>query len=232
MLALMERGISFQKKNSELSTQLKQILLQPDNRVLVCINNEFMRNDLMSWVLRYERSSKNYCAHESLKEPNDIGILSRKKEWTFYNSCYKILFGRKPPSLFGDATLFMLGLYHDEYRDDNIEMVMELYRSLFRNKRLLIVAPTTPLIKPSFRLLEQQLIANGSININYIDIPQIDAFSHYREIKSKILNFSHFDIVWIQAGPTASVLTYDLAINHNILAYDIGSFNVSLNYIL
>lgn len=232
LIALFERGILFQKKNRELGHQLKKILLEKDDRVLVCINNEFMRSEQIFWILQYERSLKNYSACESLKEANDIGILSRKKEWIFYNCCNKILFGRKSPSLFGDATLFMLGLYYDQYREENTEIVMEHFRNLFRKKRLLIVAPESPLMSPSFRSLKQQLIAGGTKSINYIDIPETNAFMYYHDIKSKILESKGFDAIWVQAGPTASILTHDLAINHNMLAYDIGSFNTTLKFIL
>lgn len=232
IMALLERGISFQQKNRELSARLKQILYEKDSRLLVCMNNEFMRDEEIFWVLQYERSSKKYNSFESWLEANDIGILSRKKEFAFYNECYRILFGRKSSPIFGDATLFMLGLYADEYRQCRLEMVKDLMRSLFKGKRLLIAAPESPLMSPSFRELEPKLLAAGTTAASYIDIPEKDAFTYYQEIKSKILNSTNFDAVWIQAGPAASILAHDLATNHDILSYDIGSFNTTLKYIL
>lgn len=232
MMALLKRGISFQQKNRKLSNRLKQILHEKDSRLMVCMNNEFMRNELVAWILPYERSSKDYFQVESWKEQNDIGILSRKAEWAFYNECYRILFGKKTPSVFGDATLFMVGLYTEAYRKDQMERVFELFMTLFNKKRLLIAAPRNPLMAPSFRELEPKLLAAGASGIIHIDIPEKDAFNYYEGIKSKILNSTNFDAVWLQAGPTASILAHDLATNHNILSYDIGSFNTTLKYIL
>ncbi|WP_169817602.1 GT-D fold domain-containing glycosyltransferase [Chlorobaculum limnaeum] len=232
MIALLERGISFQKKNRELSARLKQILYEKDSRLLVCMNNEFMRNNEIFWVLQYERSSKKYIRFETWRDPNDIGILSRKAEWAFYNECYRILFGKKKPSVFGDATLFMLGLYTEEYKKAQMERVFELFVTLFKKKRLLIAAPKTPLMAPSFRELEPKLLAAGASGITHIDMPEKDAYTYYQEIKSKILNSTNFDAVWIQAGPAASILAHDLATNHDILSYDIGSLNTTLRYIL
>ena len=232
MMALLERGISFQEKNRELSNRLKQILIEKDSRILVCMNNEFMRYEQIAWVLQYERSAKEYHRFESWKEPKDIGILSRKNECAFYNECYRILFGNKKPSVFGDATLFMIGLYTEEYKKEQMERVFELFVKLFKKKRLLIAASRTPLMAPSFRELGPKLLAAGASGISHIDIPEKDAFNYYDEIKSKILNSSNFDAVWIQAGPAATVMVHDLTVNHSILSYDIGSFNTTLKYVL
>lgn len=191
-----------------------------------------MSSESVFWILEYERSKKDFIDYASIKRPHDVGILSRKKEVTFYNECYKIVFGNREPTLFGDATVFMLGLYFNEYQHDRIEEVKELFIKMIRGRHLLIACPTSPLMKPSFPSLEKKLKQAGAKDIAYIDIPDKDSFGQYNSIKSNILDKTGFDALWIQAGPTATLLAHDLATNHDILAYDIGSFNTTLQYIL
>jgi hypothetical protein len=232
IMALLGQGIGFQNKSQELSRKLQHILIEKDDRVLVCLNNEFMRNVTAHWVLDFERSKKDYIAYESLNRINDIGIILRKKEHTFYNESYKILFGNKKPSLFGDATVFMLGLYYNEYRNEQIEEVKELFMNMLRGKHLLIACPESPLMEPSFRALEKKMRLAGANNIKVITIPENNCFAHYQQIKSEILKTTGFETLWIQAGPTATVMAHDLATKHGVLAYDIGSLNTTLQYLL
>jgi len=232
MLALLGRSIPFQQKNRELALQLSHVLNTPDPRVLVCMNNTFMQNATIPWLLDYERSKKDYASYESIQKTDDIGILLRTKEQRFYNECYRILFGRNVPGTFGDATVFMLGLYCNEYRSDQIDEVKALFLKLVVGKKLLIAGPAKPLMEPSFQSLEDRLKKGGAKNVQWIDIPENDAFEQYSIIKSAILNTRGFDAAWIQAGPTATLLAHDLATNHNILSYDIGSFNTTLQYLI
>lgn len=232
IMALLGKGIEFQKKSQELSIKLEQILRDNDPRVMVCLNNEFMNSQFIFWILEYERSKKDYIDYASIKRPNDIGILSREKEFIFYNECYKILFGNREPTLFGDATVFMLGLYYNEYRIEKLEEVKELFRKMVKGKRMLIACPASPLMEPSFLSLEKKLKLAGAKDIVYVDVPEKDSFGHYQHIKSNILNKTRFNTLWIQAGPAATLLAHDLATNHNILSYDIGSLNTTLQYIL
>lgn len=232
MLALLGRSIPFQQKNRELALQLSHVLNTPDPRVLVCMNNTFMQNATIPWLLDYERSKKDYASYESIRKTNDIGILVRAKEQRFYNECYRILFGRNVPGTFGEATVFMLGLYCNEYQSDRIDEVKALFLKMLSGKKLLIASPAKPLMEPSFQSLAGRLKQAGATHLQWVDIPENNAYAQYSAIKSSILCTGGFDAVWIQAGPTAALLAHDLAIHHDILAYDIGSFNTTLQYLI
>jgi len=232
IICLSGREIPFQPYSKELADRLERILKEPGPGVLVCMNNAFMQSSSVPWILGYERSKKEYAVYESIRETDDIGMFSREKEHRHYNECYRILYGKNAPVMLGDATVFMLGLYVKEYREGRIEEVKELFRKTVAGKSLLIACPREPLMQPSFRSLEGRLKAAGATRIEYIDIPENDAFAHYGQIRERLLRSTGFDRVWIQAGPAATVLAHELGNAHDIPAYDIGSFNTTLQYII
>jgi len=122
----------------------------------------------------------------------------------------------------------MLCFFYTEYRDNKINEILNLYRSFLQGKSILFVCPESPLMGLSFRKLYDTDIVKSMKNVDFIVIPDKNCFSYYDSIMQRILSHISIDAVFIQAGPTATVLVADLMANHGILAYDIGSWNVSL----
>jgi hypothetical protein len=221
-------GIDFQKADSQLCLRLQQILIEPIQNVLVCFNNDFMMNDEYKVVLDYERTPKDYCRFESVRRLNDIAILSRGAERCLYQRQFASFRKRTKLDRLGDATCFMLCFFYNEYVDGKINEIAELYRSLFSQRNILFVCPESPLMGMSFRKLYDAGIIHSIRNADFITIPEKNCFSYYDKIVKEILSYKLIDAVFIQAGPTATVLVADLMANHGILAYDMGSWNTSL----
>ena len=232
-LALALKGVSlpFQSYNPKLAEQLLDIIRSTSNEILICMNNSFMRNASVPWIIKYERSHKAYHKFESILNHNDIGILHRNREFRMYNAAFKIAFGNDLPCIIGDATFLMLGLYYKQYKNGDINLIIDKFRKLIHSKNLLIVCPVSPLMSPSFMDMDYILKSNGAKSVKYIHIPNIDAYAYYNEILHKILNSKCFDEVWLQCGPMATVMAYDLSVKYKIKAYDVGSLNASIQYL-
>jgi hypothetical protein len=222
------QGIQFQKKDINLSLKLQQVLVEPIPNLLVCFNNDFVCNDEYKVILDYERSTKDYCRFESVHRLNDIAIMSRKVQRYVYQRQFESIKQCTNINHFGDATCFMLCFFYTEYRDNKINEILNLYRSFLQGKSILFVCPESPLMGLSFRKLYDTDIVKSMKNVDFIVIPDKNCFSYYDSIMQRILSHISIDAVFIQAGPTATVLVADLMANHGILAYDIGSWNVSL----
>ena len=223
-----QQGIHFQKADPELSERLREILFCPIANLLVCFNNAFMQQSRYRIVLDYERSKKNYTKLLSVHRPNDIGILTRRRQRFTYLRQFAFIGNRTALGLLGDATCFSLCYFYDEYRENRIPEVLRLYARMFEDRRILIVCPEKPHMGASF----QELVANGVIrsprHVEFIVISDHDCYDQYDDIMESCARARPVDAVFIQAGPVGSVLAADLTKKYGMVAYDVGSMNVSL----
>ena len=222
------RGIHFQAYDRNLSDRLKAILLHPHQKVLVCFNNAFARSAEQSMVLDYEPTSKPYRRLLSIQRSSDVGVFERKQECRSYVRYLRKIQRLGSQELLGDATCFVLGLFFKQYIEGDIAEVCSLYRRFFSGRRVLFVGPKTPLHGASFLSLVEQGIIMSPRETALLTVPDRNCFSHYDYILMEILKHRPLDAVFIQAGPAATVLAADLAVNHGLTAYDVGSFNISL----
>ncbi len=90
------------------------------------------------------------------------------------------------------------------------------------------MAPEKPNRGKSFKELLEEGAISSLKESSFITIPASNAFQIYEELLQEILGRKNFDVVFIQAGPTATALAGELSLKHNIKAYDVGTFNVSI----
>ena len=121
-------------------------------------------------VKKYERSKKKYIKSITVKSENDIGILFRKDEQVFYKRYLKYIRNHSKLKILGEATVFFLDRYINEYKKNKIKYVQRLYTKLFKDKNILFVSPESPLMTPSFQfLVEKKIIKSFSVfNLNRI----------------------------------------------------------------
>jgi len=223
------KGINFQKPNRHLTRILNEILERSIDRLLVCYNNQFMQEDNYKIVLDYERNpSKEYSEYLSIKRDKDIGVLRRERQRKIYNRQFETLRKKTFNRLFGDATFFILCFYFEEYIQNRILEICDLYRKMLDGKNILIVAPEKPVLGVSFRQLCEQGIIRSPERVEFISIPEKNCFEYYEQLLLRIESCRWADTVLVQAGPTATVLAEKLTSSHGITTYDVGTWNVSL----
>ena len=222
-------GIHFQRPDPLLALQLRKILDESIEGLLVCYNNHFMQEDYHRVVLDYERNPrKEYSEYLSLRRERDTGVLERKRQRRVYRRQFETVQKSTTWGLFGDSTLFAIGFFVEEYCADRMLEVCDLYRKLIERRKILIVAPERPVLGDSFRRLHKQGLIRSAERVDFISIPEADCFQNYEDILKRIKSFQNIDTVFIQAGPTATVMAAGLAGCHGITAYDVGTWNVSL----
>jgi hypothetical protein len=221
-------GIIFQKADELLAEKLRYILFKPIDNLLVCYNNSWMKSSTYPIILDYERSAKNYIKYLSINRPRDIGVLSRKKNQLFYLYYFFIIVANTYLKLFGDATCFSLSYFYEHYQNNRINDILELYQKFFAQRRILFVSPDEPLMGESFRSLVDNGIIKSPSQIHFIAVPKENCFEYYDNILEAIQKFNDIDTVFLQCGPTATILAADLTQNYGMTAYDVGSFNISL----
>ena len=223
------KGILFQEHDEELSRRLGDLLRKARPGVLVCFCNLFSGLAKHRVVLDYERNpNKKYSGYLSVHRQNDIGILPRRdfRRWN-RQRLWEIAKATSVPVL-GEATCFHLCYFFEAYRAGDLSEVFALYRRLFEGKRALFVCPEQPLGKPSFRELVGRGVIGSCESVRFLDIPEKNCFREYDRILEAVLGHRDVDAVYVQAGPTATVLAAELASRHGLMAHDVGSLNISL----
>lgn len=224
---IVSRDLPFQKRDAALSQQLRAIFERDDPRVLTCYNNHYMQREEISIVLDFERSKKRYSSYRSIHRLNDVGVLTGRAK--LYRRWNRQLRARYSVKTLGEAMCFFLSIYDEAYQRGTIGMVLDAYRRLFEGRRVLIVAPERPLHGVSFLELVKRKVIVSPSDVAFVEIPDRECFSHRRQILSSILAAREPDVVMLQAGPTATVLAFELATRHGITTYDVGSLNTSLD---
>jgi hypothetical protein len=226
ILAWAKNGIDFQPFSAELSKRLWDTLTIRNDRFLVCYNNSFMQNAKHHMVMEYERSEKKYEKLISIRKENDIGVLLRVREQGSYVRKFEAILKHSNITTWGESTCVWLAAFCKEYKEQRLFEVLDAYRLLLEGKRVLFVCPEHPLLGSSFQSLASRGIIQSPRSIQFLEIPNKNAFAYYDSIKRDILKHQDVDCVFVQAGPTATALVADLATD--MIAFDVGSWNVSL----
>jgi len=222
------RGIYFQKWTRDLRTKLAKNLLEPKPNLLVCVDHEFTHLDEYHVVIDYERSSKTYEKYSSEHKQDDVGVLTRRKERALWLKYLNNVQKETCINLYGEATCFMLCFFYVEYLNGRLGEIMDLYRRMLARKRVLFVCPKKPLMGQSFEYLCSAGVIKSPKSVDFLFVPERHCFENYPHILDRIHSFKELDAVFVQAGPTAAVLVADLAADNGFIAYDVGSWNVSL----
>jgi hypothetical protein len=228
--AYFQKAQVYQPWTPLLRDRLRQVLVEPKPGVLPCFNHHYRRHALIEWVADYERYPKKYAFRRSRRAPDDVGVLWRPRDVIAYHYYWSRIRLETHQPVFGDACVFFMGLYVDEYAEGRFEEVRELFRSLFSERRILFVASDSPLGGASFREEMDKLKSIGLRGADILTIPSTDAFAHYDQILAEIRR-RDFDDVFIQAGPTATIAAYDLAGTIKGRIIDAGSLNTQIRYL-
>lgn len=184
-------------------------------------------NDLLSQKLNDSFSARNknllVCSYNfSKKRPMNTKSGVWLKKFVFRNYKYFHFFDFS--YLYGD-TDFTRFYQPDCYKNTDYDYLRNKYipllQKIWNQKKLLIVEGAQTKLG-----VGNDLFSNAS-SIRRIICPPENAFDFYDEILESIIeNREPEDLVLVSLGPTASVLTTDLCINHGIRAIDIGHIDV------
>lgn len=227
---LKKKGIAFQPFRSELANRLLNAILIPKNRVLTCFNNIYRDTDYPEFVVAYG-GQKPYDHFRSVHFENDIGARSRGRERRAYIERWLRVLRKTRIRTFGEASVFRLSLYVQEYERGDMESVKNDFRSLFAGRRILFICPRSPHEGDGFKELEPRMREFGLDGAEYHYIPEIDAAAVEDEIVDKILTTKDVTDVFIQAGPLASVLAHELSDKIEVPIVDAGALNTQLMYL-
>lgn len=196
--------------------------MTPKDGVLACFNNKRRDSDRDIGV---DLSTK--FAEQNGEANNDcykIGPDRRRERRSYIERWIKIARNTQIRT-FGEATCFRIGLYVDEYTNGRIEEVKDDFRALFRERRILFICPEKPLAGHSFKELEPKLRRIGLRDAQYISIPNVDAAAVEQDIHRQLQKKSRYDDIFIQAGPLATALAYELAGTVDGRVIDSGALN-------
>jgi hypothetical protein len=230
-LAFARRGLRFQPVSRELTAALEAALFEPKNGYLACYNTQFMQADEWVWLTAFERYGQKLGTRTTLVTPDDAIVLSRRRQAAEYRRYWKRLSRRTHMKTYGAAGVFFLGLYTEAYQQGRTEEVLDKFRQLFNGRRILFVAPTTPMGGQSFAEQVPLMRRLGLKSAHFIAVPETDAYAATPRVLAEIEKARGYDDIFLSAGPAASVWAHQLAGRHDGRVLDVGSFNTQLRYL-
>lgn len=222
---IKRRSLRFQPYRKDLGERVREAIMIPKEGILTCFNNLYRDTDrYLSVNLQETDQNQNSSERES---EYIIGPDRRREQRSYVERWIKITRKTKIRT-FGDATCFRLAGYVDEHAAGKFEEVKEDFRKIFRDKRILFICPEKPLAGLSFPELEPTLRAIGLRDAQYIFIPAIDAASEEERIRKELAEKRGYDDLFIQAGPLATAMAYELAGTIDGKVLDIGALNYAV----
>ena len=202
-LIMNSQDINFQKRNPKLSEELKNVLKDKNENLLLCIP--------------YCLNSLKNCNKRAKKFWIDWGKNNHHKEVV---NMIRNLSGNYH---FGDAQITRP--YIDWKSKKRADYLFPLLKSLWDNKDILIVEGEQT------RLGVGNDLFDNSKSIKRILAPAVNAFDLYNDILDCILEVYDNELIVIALGPTATILAADLS-KRNVRALDIGHLDIEYEWYL
>jgi len=192
----------FQKNSEELSNELNEILNSNEKNLIIGINRSFNNpNEYNKKVIKYCRTF-NYIYREKYKK-----IIPNNK-------------------VYGNSSITRFYIDYDTSDRESAYKRINNLKRIWDNKNILIVEGEKTKLGVGNDLF------NTSKKIRRIIIPAINAFDKKNEIINIIMeNKGENEIVLIAAGPTATILAYELA-KKGIQAIDIGHIDIEYEWLI
>lgn len=195
------QSIGFQDYDPALASRLREVSENPNDRVLVCIPGTIVTLDGL------KQKPKKFWEGE-------LGM--KYFIWSGTFSKHRIL---------GDS---LVSRYYIDWINgaSHTKKILPLWKQIWDNKDLLIVEGE------SSRLGIGNDIFSNAASISRILCPEKNAFDKYPQILSAVKrHYTPGMIVFAALGPTATVLSYDLA-KEKIQAIDIGHIDIEYEWYL
>lgn len=182
-ILMLNESIPFQNYDENLSLRLKEISLSNHDNILICLNGYYWGS------LKGVRSeaSRDYIRKFMYK------YRDRINQYIDFNKIYY------------NASLTAYH-YTFQYDDEKTNIYFNNIREIW-NKRDIVLVKGTGIFNHF-----QNNVFNNVNSVEYIDAPNKNAFSEYKNILKQCLEYSKNKLFLIILGPTATVLAYDLAI--------------------
>ncbi len=208
--------ILFQEENRRLGERLKEVIYSDKENVLICIptflnrkHSIFLKGDKKTLTKEEKKRIRNATRY------TDNILAERRKKWYEYFDMDRI---------YGNSLISRF--YAGVYDDDKSQRWIKKWKKLWQNRYILIVEGDKTRLG-----VGNDLFDNAS-RIRRILAPNTSAFSVYDKILETVRNkYEQNEIVLIALGPTATVLSYDLAIE-GIWALDVGHLDIEYEWFL
>ncbi len=106
------KGIPFQKPAPLLAKKLMDLWKVEDEKLLLCYNHNFMFQSKVPVILNFENSKKEYANFETVREPNDVGILERSDWQKLYQLWYYVASQAHKKNVIGEANLLLARIFY------------------------------------------------------------------------------------------------------------------------
>lgn len=116
-----------------------------------------------------------------------------------------------------------ISIANEAYKNIDKDKYFEKMKKIWSGKDITIICGKTV-----FKKIDYNIFSSAK-NIEYIHAPSINAYSEYEKIKTKAIEINKNKLVILILGPTAKLLTYDLALL-GYQALDIGHIAKSYDW--
>lgn len=194
--------ISFQRNSDELSNELREILNSNEENLIIGINRSFNNPE------EYNKEVVKYC--------RTFNFIYREK--------YKKMIPRD--KIYGNSSITRFYIDYDTSERESAFKRINNLKRIWDGKNLLIVEGE----KTKLGVGNDLFASSGKIR--RILIPAINAFERKDKIIEAIMeNKRENEVVLIAAGPTATILAYELA-KKGVQAIDIGHVDIEYEWLI
>ena len=201
----LHNNLGFQNNSQELSKRLKEVLIKDNEDLLICIPysfNSFKGRTNHSRRFWYNWGKRNNHYSEIINIIKD---------------------NHKEPYIFGDSQITRPYIAYNT--DKNAKKIFKQFKKIWQNRDLLIIEGEKT------RLGVGNDLFDNANSIKRILAPAVNAFEYYNEILESACSIYKDELILIALGPTATILTSDLA-DRGCWAIDLGHIDIEYEWYL
>lgn len=200
-MMMNEGGIGFQRENPALTERLQEVMHANEDKFLIGLPNTF-----------------NACNSQRI----DSQIF-----WLGFNMVYAKKFLSKIDinRIYGDTNITRFYMAYKDKSPKTVEAKIKQLKRIWSNQEVLIIEGEHTKLG-----IGNDFFTNAK-GIKRIICPAKDAFSKYDEILNATKAIGKDKLILIALGPTATVLSYDLA-KAGVWAVDVGHIDIEYSWFL
>jgi hypothetical protein len=223
-LAFSQGQTIYDDYNFWLSKRLREVLQHATPNLLVGFNSYFESSGSFKMINSLVREGKVPNSYETIHLENDVGVFHRPELYEELRRYRKHIDFWSLQTRLGEASAFTKSIYLQEYETNEMDLVEEKIHRLFNCESMLLIAPSIPNNGPS---LATKFKNNswGVGNLETLEIPPRNAYQKHSQIMHHVeKTCGQFDLVVIQGGALATILTKDITEKFNLRTLDVGGF--------
>lgn len=225
-LTYLQGNTVYEKMSIKKSRMLKSVLKNSNPELIIGFNFKFLESPNWQLLNQTRNQEKEAMSYLNLHQFRDVAVMNRVVEQRELIRYWRIIDSSFPNNLFGEASVFRSEIFVDAYKANRIHDLRDNFCSFIGSKSILCLGPRQAFDNSDNFFNVLKIGRWKCQDLNFIPIDSRTCFDNVQQILEEVSNAkSNYNLILIQAGATATILSCLISTAMKIQTLDIGMAN-------